>query len=129
MSERREGEYQAGMIDATMDKVNDDGISPLIIDLGAHRAGRIDESWLLMFGGIMKRLMKGIMGDYSVPVKIKGSAEEIASFKNVVGKEKSYLTAIKKFGLDNPKTYKHKGFLEKAAAKFKRTTGITWPFK
>lgn len=121
--------YVMGPIGAEMDAENDAGFPNMVIDLGAHRAGRLDESWLTMFGEAAKLLMKGLLGDFAVPVKVKGTSSEIRAFSSALGKEKRYLQNISKYGLDDPKTYKSKGVLDKAISKFQRATGLKWPFK
>ena len=39
------------------------------------------------------------------------------------------MTSAKKFGLDDPRTYKSKTKLDKAIKDFEKTTGLVWPFK
>jgi hypothetical protein len=121
--------HQRGPIGASMDAEDDAGIPNMIIDLGSHRAGKLDESWLTMFGEATKLLMKGLMGNFSVPVKVKGTPSEISSFSGALSKEKKYLQAISKYGLNDPRTYKNKGKLDKAISQFQRTTGLKWPFQ
>jgi len=82
-----------------------------------------------MFGSIVQSILKAMFGNISIPVTIKGSPGQIQSFANVLGKEKSYIQAIKNHGLDSPVTFRDKYKLEKAAKEFERETGVTWPFK
>lgn len=127
--EEMEESYRTGPIGADMDPKDDGGIAPMVIDLGVHRAGNLDESWMVQFGSIVKLLMRGIFGNFSVPVTVKGTSSEIKSFSRALSREKSYLKSISKYGLDNPRTYKSKGMLDKAVSGFERTTGLKWPFK
>tara|TARA_A100001011_G_scaffold26466_1_gene26022 strand:- start:240 stop:581 length:342 start_codon:yes stop_codon:yes gene_type:complete len=102
----------------------------IVIDLGAARRGELNEIFFRAFGWGVKKLL-GMMfgGQAAIPVKIKGNREEISSFASAMGKEKRYMKSAAKYGLNNPKTYKDKYALRKAAAKFERKTGIKWPFK
>jgi hypothetical protein len=118
-----------GPIGAQMDADDDAGFPNMIIDLGVHRAGRLDESWLLMFSSAVRTLMGGLLGDFAVPVKVKGTPSEVKAFSGALAREKRYLKDISKYGLDNPKTYKSKGILDKAVSKFDRATGLKWPFR
>ena len=102
----------------------------MVIDLGAARRGELNEIFLRGFGKAVQWLMGAMFGrNTAVPVKIKGSRQEIDSFARTMGKEKRYMKTAAKHGLNNPKTYKDKYALRKAAADFKKTTGIDWPFK
>ena len=70
-----------------------------------------------------------MFGGSSIPVNIKGSREEISSFAKTLGREKKYMKAVAKYGLNDPRIYKDKYKLRKAVANFERTTGIKYPFK
>lgn len=138
MKEEQEVEesYRAGPVGANMDREDDPKTSPtkgIVIDLGAkrsgYRAGRLDESWLLMFGEATKLLMRAMFGNFEIPVKVKGTPSEIRSFATALSREKKHLQNISKYGLNNPRTYKSRGVLNKAVSKFERATGLKWPFK
>ena len=43
--------------------------------------------------------------------------------------EKRYMNYIKKYGLDDPMTYKQKARLDIAIKKFEREAGINWPIR
>ena len=102
----------------------------MVIDLGAARRGELNELFLRSFGKAVQWMMGAMFGeDSGIPVKIKGSKKEINSFARTIGKEKKYMKTAAKYGLNNPKTYKDKYALRKAAADFQNTTGIKWPFK
>ena len=45
------------------------------------------------------------------------------------GNEKKYIDTAKKYGLEDPRTYRDKSKLKKATNSFERITGIKWPFK
>lgn len=102
---------------------------PIEIDLSVVRKGELNESWLAMFGGAVEMLMSHMFGGTKVPVTVKGTRAEIRSFAKVLDKEKKYMKAYKKYGLNEPQTYKSKYRLDKAVKSFERITGIKWPFK
>lgn len=89
----------------------------------------IDEAFLASKGIMIKTIMGAMFGGYSLPVQVKGNVAQIASFATALGKEKSFMEAFSKYGLDNPKTYKSKGELDSAVEKFERVTKLKWPFK
>ena len=72
---------------------NDKDLTPIIIDLGVHRRGELNESWLRMFGGAIKLVLGRMFGKASPPVKIRGNREEIKSFSKALGGEKKYIDA------------------------------------
>ena len=99
------------------------------IDLGAATRGEVDESLLRTFGWAIKSIMGSMFGGTSVPVTVKGTQTQVRDFARVLGREKKYLDNYKKFGLDNPQTYRSRFSLDSAVKKFERTTGLKWPFK
>lgn len=112
-----------------MSDLNENEISPLEIDLGAGKRGEVNEIFLQSFGWIVKSILRSMFGGSSIPVNIKGSREEISSFAKTLGREKKYMKAVAKYGLNDPRIYKDKYKLRKAVANFERTTGIKYPFK
>lgn len=99
------------------------------IDLSAARNNQVNESWLRMFGSVVKMLMGHMFGGTSMPVRIKGSKQEVRAFAKTLSREKNYLKAWTKYGLDNPQTFRSKYKLNQAVKGFERVTGIKWPFK
>jgi hypothetical protein len=88
----------------------------------------LSESFLLMAGEIIKFIMKSMFGDYgAIPVKIRGTRQQVDAFTKTLAGEKKYMDAFHKYGLNNPKTYETKSFLDKAIDKFQKATGIRWP--
>jgi len=106
---------------------NTNDLVPIKIDLTIGDS--INESWLAMFGGAVETLLGAMFGRKAVPVNVVGSRSQIKSFEKAIGSEAKYLRAMKKYGLDNPKTVSNKKTLEKAIKGFEKETGITWPFK
>ena len=82
-----------------------------------------------MFGHQIKTILHKMFGGSSIPVSVSGRPREVASFANAIGKEKKYISAAKKYGLNDPKTFKDKAKLKKATNAFERATGIKWPFE
>ena len=109
---------------------NDKDLSPMVIDFAKARnaEGKLDESWWLTFGTMLRWIMPSLYRGSVLPVTIKGSPAEVESFANVLGKEKKYLDSWKSNGLDSPVTYQNKGVLNKAITGFERVTGLKWPF-
>jgi len=80
-------------------------------------------------GGVVKTLL-GMMGmgdNFGVPVNIKGSRQDVSSFTRALKAERRHMDAVKKFGLDQPSTYRSQTFLNNAVRGFENSTGLTWP--
>jgi len=107
--------------------IKEDKMAPIVIDL--TQRNNIDESWLRMFGENIKGILKAMFGGLSIPVQVKGSSSSVKSFVNALGGERNYISTLKRYGLDNPRTYRSRADLDRATSRFERSTGITWPFK
>ncbi len=107
----------------------EDELQEYTINLNAAKSGEINESYLRMFGSAIKSIMNSMFGGSSVPVTVKGSQSQVRDFAKVLGKEKKYLDTYRKFGLDNPRTYRSRYSLDSAVKKFERSTNLKWPFK
>lgn len=112
-----------------MSELNENDIVPIEIDLSVGRKGEVNEAFLSMFGWAIKKILQRMFGGSAIPVKVRGSREEISSFARTLGREKRYMKAVAKYGLNDPRVYKDKFKLRKAVANFERTTGIKYPFK
>ena len=106
-----------------------EGITPIIIDLEKVKQNKLDESFLVTFGWAIKKLLKAVLGDVSLPVHLKGNPSDVQSFLGALGAERSFIQDYKNFGLDNPHTFKSQAALDTAVGKFERKTGIKWPFE
>tara|TARA_Y100000310_G_scaffold128970_1_gene128116 strand:+ start:293 stop:661 length:369 start_codon:yes stop_codon:yes gene_type:complete len=121
-------------------------VNPIEINLGAIRKELMNERYrhrhphiriivnthkknVSKFGDAVKDIMKAVFSGREVPVNIIGTRSEIKSFIEVIKREKQYLKTAKKYGLDNPRTYKFKYKVERAAAQFERDTGLKWPLE
>ena len=91
--------------------------------------GRLDESWLAMFGSTIKIILQDMFGGPKAPVGIRGSRSDVNAFARTLGREKNYLESVARNGLDDPRTFKNKSKLEMAIKNFEGETGLIWPFK
>jgi hypothetical protein len=105
-------------------------IAPIVIDLNAAKDGKLDEFFpIAMMGAGIKELLKAMFGGSALPVSVKGSRDDIKAFARTLGKEKKYIGAYRKYGLNDPRTFKNKFKLNKSIKDFKKKTGLKWPFK
>ena len=86
-----------------------------------------------MFANITNWLLKTTLGidfkSWKIPVSFKGSRSQLSSFERAFKGERKYMRAAKKYGLDNPSTYKYKGQLNRAIRNFESSTGMKWPIE
>jgi len=106
-----------------------DELSPIVIDLNKAKSDTLNESWLGWFGWGVKKILKAILGDFSIPVELKGNHSDVKSFVSALGAEKGHIEALRDYGLNSPRAYRSRSELNSAVSKFERKTGITWPFK
>tara|TARA_R110000824_G_scaffold220663_6_gene407854 strand:- start:1828 stop:2157 length:330 start_codon:yes stop_codon:yes gene_type:complete len=109
-----------------MQNENDGEIVSQILDLGEES---LDEVSLASRGFTIKAIMRAMFGGFSIPMEVRGNPSQIATFATALGKEKAFMEAFSKYGLDNPRTYKRKADLDSAVRKFESVTKIKWPFK
>lgn len=111
------------------EQVNSD-LTPIIIDLDEMKSGKLEEfNVLQMMGSGIKMLLRQMFGGSSIPVTVKGSRGDVKSFARALGGEKRYMQAYKKYGLNDPRTYKSRFKLNKSVRDFERKTNLKWPFK
>lgn len=103
-------------------------ISPIVIDFSKEDRS-LNESWLGLLGMGIKEILRGLFGESTVPVSVRGSRADVGAFTKALKGEKKYIEAAKKYGLDNPRTFRNKASLDSAISNFERTTGIKWPIK
>jgi len=108
----------------------------IVIDLNIANTDAEPEVLNEIFGalaGITNWLLKTTLGidfkSWAVPVRFKGSRSQISSFERAFKGERKYLRAAKKYGLDNPRTYRSKSSLNRAIKNFESTTGMKWPIE
>ncbi len=111
--------------------VNDQNdLAPIIIDLDELKSGKLEEFYAIgQLGAGIKHILNIMFGGSAVPVTVKGSRSDIKSFARTVGREKKYMSAYKKYGLNDARTYKSRFKLNKSVRDFERKTGLKWPFK
>lgn len=103
-------------------------ITPIEIDLTAGRNGQVSEILMQSLGLAVKHIMMTMFGSgASIPVKVRGNKSEISAFAKALGRDKKYIKSAAKYGLNDPRVLKDKYKLRKAAAQFKRATGIDYP--
>ena len=110
-----------------MGKLTESELKELIFDLGAARKGELNENILHVFAAWIQYLLSKMFKGRKVPVKVRGNRIEISAFTDALVNEKRYMNYIKKYGLDDPMTYKQKGKLDLAIRGFEREAKINWP--
>ena len=109
--------------------IKEDKLTTITLDFNELKKQKLDESFLAMFGGWVEQILGSMFGGRSLPLAVKGSQRDVQSFAKALGGEKSYLEAVKRYGLDHPTTYKNRSKLDNAIKGFERETGLKWPFK
>ena len=92
-------------------------------------ANILSERFMATFGITLKQLLKKMFGGEKVPIIVKGSPKQIRAFAKALVHEKDYYKVYKKYGLNNPKTYRSRYRLRRAIHDFERKSGIKWPLK
>lgn len=107
---------------------NNNNLSPIHIDFETNQ---INESFLLMFGTVVKMILRRMFGQdvYLPEISVSGSPQQMESFARALAGEKRYFESYIKHGLNDPQTYRDKYKLDAAVNQFTRDTGIQWPFK
>ena len=91
------------------------------------KAEMLTERFIATFGITLKQLLKKMFGGERVPILVKGTPKQIKAFARALVHERDYYKHYKKYGLDDPRTYRSKYRLKTAIKKFERRTGIKWP--
>ena len=109
--------------------LTEDQLKELVVDLGAARKGQLDENILHVFAAWIEYLLSKMYKGRRIPVKVRGNRIEVQRFTDALVNEKRYMDYIKKYGLDDPMTYKQKSKLDIAIKRFEREARINWPIK
>jgi|TARA_R110002020_G_scaffold251658_2_gene465505 hypothetical protein len=109
--------------------LTEDQLKEIVFDLGAARKGQLDENILHVFAAWIEYLLSKMYKGRRIPVKVRGNRIEVQRFTDALVNEKRYMDYIKKYGLDDPMTYKQKSKLNVAIKRFEREAQINWPIK
>ena len=111
------------------DQIKEEKLVEIEINFEQIKSNRLDEGFLRMFGSWTKTILNDMFGGHETPDKITGKKSDVEAYARAIGGEKNYLSAVKRFGLDDRRTYQSKYKLDRAIKGFENQTGITWPFK
>ena len=98
--------------------LSEDQLKDYIFDLGAARRGELNENILYVFAAWIEYLLAKMYKGRRIPVKVRGNKIEVTRFTDALVNEKRYMDYIKKYGLDDPMTYKQKAKLDVAINTF-----------
>lgn len=103
------------------------------INLQKLKNSVLTESAVVKMAGEIRYLLYHLMGPsdpyYRAGVKVTGNRQDLERFKTVISKEKRYMDAYLKYGLNDSRVLNDRASLEKAIYNFERDTGIKWPLK
>ncbi len=109
--------------------LTEEQLEEMVFDLGAARKGQLNENILHVFAAWIEYLLAKMYKGRRIPVKVRGNRIEVQRFTDALVNEKRYMDYIKKYGLDDPMTYKQKSKLNVAIKRFEREARINWPIK
>lgn len=109
--------------------VTEGKLTTIKVDFNELRAQSLNEGFLETFGGIIELVLGAMFGNKKLPMAFTGSEGDIHAFADTIGREKRYMDAVRRYGLDHPTTYKNRAKLGNSIKSFERETGIKWPFK
>ena len=101
----------------------------ILIDLNKLKENSLNESYVRMYGNWIKMILGALLGNFSIPVTVKGSEKDVMAFAAALNSETKYLKAAQKYGLTDNRTYSVKSTLDNSVKKFEKETGLIWPFK
>ena len=96
--------------------LTEDQLEEMVFDLGAARKGQLNENILHVFAAWIEYLLAKMYKGRRIPGKVRGNRIEVQRFTDALVNEKRYMDYIKKYGLDDPMTYKQKTKLNIASA-------------
>jgi len=101
-----------------------------VLDFEALREEQnLNENILNVFAAWIQYLLSKMYKGRRIPVRVRGNRIEVGLFTDTLVNEKRYMDYIKKYGLDDPMTYKQKSKLDVAIKKFEREARINWPIR
>ena len=115
----------------TKKMIKEEKISEVTIGLSSLKGKELNElvNPYVMFTSGITNIIKKVFGVPSIPVSVKGTRSDVSSLIKAIAGETKHIDSIRRYGLDNPNTYKSKYQLERAVSQFERKTGIPWPYK
>ena len=103
------------------------------INLESLKSDTLNESSVVEMAANLKYLLYHMMGPMDPygghGVRITGTRSDLKSFQDAISKEKKYMDAYLKYGLNDKRVLNDRHRLERAVYKFERATGIKWPLK
>ena len=127
--EAGDGTEEAGGEPEDPTVVTEGKLTTIKVDFNELRAQSLNEGFLETFGGIIELVLGAMFGNKKLPMAFTGSEGDIYAFADTIGREKRYMDAVRRYGLDHPTTYKNRAKLGNSIKSFERETGIKWPFK
>ena len=127
--EAGDGTEEAGEEPEESAVVTEGKLTTIKVDFNELRAQSLNEGFLETFGGIIELVLGAMFGNKKLPMAFTGSEGDIHAFADTIGREKRYMDAVRRYGLDHPTTYKNRAKLGNSIKSFERETGIKWPFK
>ena len=127
--EAGDGTEEAGGEPEEPTVVTEGKLTTIKVDFNELRAQTLNEGFLETFGGIIELVLGAMFGNKKLPMAFTGSEGDIYAFADTIGREKRYMDAVRRYGLDHPTTYKNRAKLGNSIKSFERETGIKWPFK
>tara|TARA_R110002072_G_scaffold152_3_gene938 strand:+ start:1178 stop:1519 length:342 start_codon:yes stop_codon:yes gene_type:complete len=109
--------------------IQEEELSPIVIDLGANRRGELTEQTLMQMGGQIKWMISQMFAGTPINAMFRGTKREINSFGSALYREKKYMNSYLRYGLNDSRTYRDKARLANSVKGFESATGLTWPFK
>jgi hypothetical protein len=100
-----------------------------ILDLNDFKSDQLNENILHVLAAWIEYLLSKMFKGRRIPVKVRGNRIEVERFTDALVNEKRYMDFIRKYGLDDPMTYKQKARLDVAIRRFERESGINWPIR
>ena len=101
-----------------------------VLDFDALREEQqLNENILNVFAAWIQYLLSKMYKGRRIPVRVRGNRIELQRFPEALVNEKTYMDYIKKYGLDDPMTYKQKATLDVAIRRFEKEAKINWPIK
>ena len=101
-----------------------------VLDLEALKEEqRLNENILNVFAAWIQYLLSKMYKGRRIPVRVRGNRIEVERFTDALVNEKRYMDYIKKYGLDDPMTYRQKATLDVAIKRFERESKLNWPLR